>query len=806
MKDRRTLQQLEAELKETQSRLEEAEETLRAIQNNEVDALVIDGPQGQQVYTLQGAEQPYRTLMETMSEGALTMAADGTILYCNGHFSELIRMPLNNIMGESLYDFVISPNGQSLETMLRECGREGCRQEFFLKTANGEKVPVSLSARSLTLGEAEAFCIVVTDLTEQKGIQGMLEKTRDLLEERVAERTAQLSQTNAALQAEISERKLVEERILRQTALLQGINRIFHGAITSESEEELGSVCLSVAEELTGSAIGFIGEIHPDGQLYGITISDPGWGLCAINDKNGHSGLFEPFQIHGLYGQVIRTGKSLLSNDPASHPQSIGLPKGHPPLTAFLGVPMIEKGQTIGIIAVGNREAGYSLEQQQILEALAPAVVQVFLRMRAEEAVRKSRDELELRVQERTEELSQAYERLKEETRERGQLEQQLIQTQKLEALGTLSGGIAHDFNNILAGIIGFTEMVMEDAAPDGPEYRRLEMALKGANRGRDLVKQILSFSRQTGQDRAPLNLSSIVKEGLQLLRPALPSTIEIVSKNSTADDRILADPVQMHQILMNLCTNAAHAMREKGGMLDIDISKVSVADGSFAPTPEMSPGEYVVLQVRDTGTGMTPEVLERIFDPFFTTKQQGEGTGLGLSVVHGIAKSHGGHVSVESEPGKGSLFRVYLPKVEIQVLPGVKEAPSAAGGSERILFVDDEDLLVELNRERLTRLGYDVIATTRSMDALDMFRKEPDRFDLVITDQTMPNLTGMDLAAELLKIKATIPIILCTGHSDSLTPERAQAAGIKAFLMKPLGRYAMAEAVRRVLDGVKPA
>jgi signal transduction histidine kinase/ActR/RegA family two-component response regulator len=436
----------------------------------------------------------------------------------------------------------------------------------------------------------------------------------------------------------------------------------------------------------------------------------------------------------------------------------------------------------------------------KLLGAVA-SFIDITERKRAEEALQKANTGLEIRVQERTFELSEAYETLQREVDERKKAEDQLIRRQKLEALGTLAGGIAHDFNNILAGIIGFTEMVLEDIYPDGPEYKRLGLALKGAYRGRDLVRQILTFSRQTAQDRKPLAFRQVVEEGLKLLRPTIPSTIEIVSTSITDDDSILADPVQMHQVLMNLCTNAAHAMREKGGVLTINISETSLSKDSPAPVPDMKPGEYVVLKVSDTGCGMEPETLERIFDPFFTTKEQGEGTGLGLSVAHGIIKSHGGYVTVESKPGKGTTFQIYLPRIKKQTLSKDGVAPVTTGGNERILIVDDEDILIELNQQRLSKLGYNVVATTSSTDALDIFRKEPDTFDLVITDQTMPNLTGMDLATELLKIRASIPIILCTGHSETVSPEQAKKSGIRAFLMKPLGKQELAQVIRRLLD-----
>ncbi|OPY68739.1 MAG: Blue-light-activated protein [Syntrophorhabdaceae bacterium PtaU1.Bin034] len=420
------------------------------------------------------------------------------------------------------------------------------------------------------------------------------------------------------------------------------------------------------------------------------------------------------------------------------------------------------------------------------------------------DVLQKAHDELEKRIRERTTELQQAYDQLRKESRDREQAEQQLLRRQKLEALGTLASGIAHDFKNILAGVIGFCEMVLETLTPDSREHKRLQLALKGAYRGHDLVKQILAFGRKSEQDKKPLALKEIVEEILKLLKPTFPSTVEIVSRSYTDDDQIFADSGQMHQVMMNLCTNAVHAMRDTGGVLEIGISGIVIAEGARAPFPGMKPGEYVVLEVSDTGSGMEPETLERIFDPFFTTKREGEGTGLGLSVSHGIVRSHDGYIVVESEPGKGSIFRVYLPGFKETTSTGVKEAPSLAGGRERILIVDDEDILVELQRQRLSDLGYDVVAITSSLEALNIFREGPDAFDLVITDQAMPNLTGMDLAAELLKVRPDIPIVLCTGHSDKVSSERAREGGIQGFLMKPVDKHEMAVAVRRVLDTKK--
>ena len=381
------------------------------------------------------------------------------------------------------------------------------------------------------------------------------------------------------------------------------------------------------------------------------------------------------------------------------------------------------------------------------------------------------------------------------------QLEDRLRQTQKMKAIGTLAGGIAHDFNNILAGIMGFTEMVMDDTDPASPEYRRLELALKGAHRGRDLVRQILTFSRQAEYEQKPVALGDIVEEGLKLMRPLLPATTQIRSTLPSGGDTVMADPAQMHQVLMNLCTNGIQAMGKRGGVLEISVAREHVRKDGRTTASGMRPGDYATLTVRDTGCGMGPETVERIFDPFFTTKAHGEGTGLGLSVVHGIVKSHGGFIRVESEPGKGSSFSIYLPRIERHEAAADEES-SATGGRECILFVDDEDLLVELNNERLSQLGYDVVGTTSSLEALKVFRKEPWRFNLVITDYTMPDMTGVELARRLLQARSDIPIILCTGYNDDISPEKAKKAGIREFLLKPQSKRELDQAIRRILDG----
>ena len=384
-------------------------------------------------------------------------------------------------------------------------------------------------------------------------------------------------------------------------------------------------------------------------------------------------------------------------------------------------------------------------------------------------------------------------------------LETQLRQVQKMEAIGTLAGGIAHDFNNILAAIMGYTEMALYDV-PEGTSGRRnLEQVLKAGYRGKDLVKQIITFSRRRDEERRPMQISPIVKEALKLLRASLPTTIDFRQNIKTQSGMVLADPTQIHQVLMNLISNAAYAMREKGGVLEVSLTDVDIyPDDAAPPHPDLKPGPFLKLTVSDTGHGIEHAIIERIFDPFFTTKRPGEGTGMGLAVVHGIVKSYGGAILVDSEPGKGSTFDVFFPRIEGNVLPEVDSAAPMPRGNEHILFVDDEADLADMVQQMLERLGYSVVAKTSSLEALEVFKVHPDQFDLVITDQTMPHMAGVDLAKELMRIRPEIPIILCTGFSEVISAEEAKTLGIREFLMKPFATRGLAETIRRALDSKK--
>ncbi len=378
--------------------------------------------------------------------------------------------------------------------------------------------------------------------------------------------------------------------------------------------------------------------------------------------------------------------------------------------------------------------------------------------------------------------------------------EAQLRQAQKMEALGTLTGGIAHDFNNILGAMIGFTELAQERALKGSRQEHHLQRVMEAGLRGRDLVKQMLTFSRKTEQKKDLLQLSSIVKESMKLLGASIPSTINIRVKADSGSGLVLAEPTQMQQILMNLCNNAAHAMLEKGGTLDVELSDVTVSPFEGSPHA-IAPGLYTKLVVQDTGAGISPDIMGKLFDPFFTTKKLGEGTGLGLSVVDGIVKQHNGYITVMSQPGKGSVFTVYLPRAAEAAPTETVREDAIPTGHEKVLLVDDEEALAEMGQELVEGLGYRVTARTSSIDALATLKADPTAYDLIITDQTMPDMTGMELAEAVAAVRRDMPVILCTGFSHIVNANRARAAGIRAFAMKPLTKREIAETIRKVLD-----
>jgi PAS domain S-box-containing protein len=384
-----------------------------------------------------------------------------------------------------------------------------------------------------------------------------------------------------------------------------------------------------------------------------------------------------------------------------------------------------------------------------------------------------------------------------EEMRER--LEAQLRQSQKLEAIGTLAGGIAHDFNNILGAIISYTELTRLENARDGRIQRNLGEVLSASQRAAALVQQVLTFSRKQPQKRASIDLAPVVREALSLLRSTLPRTIELEARLGDGLPAVLADPTQVHQIVVNLCTNASHAMRGRQGTITVALSAHAQATGARAQA-ELQPGEYLVLSVQDSGHGMSEETLQRVFEPFFTTKGPGEGSGLGLAVVHGIVEDHGGTVSVESRLDEGTCVHVFLPCTTQPVAVAEPQRDGARGSGERIIFVDDEPVLCAATTALLSRLGFQPTALTSSDDAWHAFNQTPDAFDLVITDLTMPRMTGIELARRIQRVRPGLPILLTSGFPSQLNDDALRDLGVRGLLLKPVDHSALLTGIQRAL------
>ena len=383
-------------------------------------------------------------------------------------------------------------------------------------------------------------------------------------------------------------------------------------------------------------------------------------------------------------------------------------------------------------------------------------------------------------------------------------LESSLRQAQRMESIGNLAGGIAHDFNNILFPIIGLSEILLEDLPHGSQERENAEEIYKAGKRGSDLVKQILAFSRQSEHKMMPTRIQNILKEVSKLSRSTIPSFIEIKQDIQEHCGIVLADPSQIHRIVMNIITNAYHAVESTGGQISIALKQTTLEDPELIEI-NLAPGAYAVLSVSDTGHGMSEEIIGKIFDPYFTTKAQGKGTGLGLAVVYGIVKEHGGAINVYSEIGKGSTFDIYLPLMKkLNGVESIHDAQAYPAGNERILVVDDEVSIARLEKQMLERLGYQVTSRINSVEAVEAFRADPSAFDLVVTDMSMPNIPGDELARKIKSIRSDVPVIICTGFSERLNPEKAACIGINGFLMKPIVKAEMAKMVRKVLDEAK--
>jgi PAS domain S-box-containing protein len=694
-----------------------------------------------------------------------------------------------------------------------------------------------------------------------------------------------------------TERKRAEKEVLKQSAMLEGMNRILRETLTSQTDKEVAQVCLSVVEELTGSKFGFIGELDHAGRFNTIALSDPGWISCRMPKPHAVA-MIRDMEIRGIWGEVIKNERSFVVNDPASHPDRVGIPEGHPPLTSFLGVPLKRTGKTIGMIALANKESGYDLADQQSVEALSTALVEALNRIRAEEALRKSEEKFQKLFDEapvgyveldaegcitqvnRTEltmlgysademlgqplwkfvveeEVSRerikaklsgskpfgkAFERiykrkggttlpvvieealirdaegkitgihttirdvteLKRAEKELSDLQEQLRQSQKIEAIGRLAGGVAHDFNNLLTVIKGYTQLSLLDLKENNPLWENIQEIQKATERATDLTRQLLAFSRRQILNPKVLDLNSLLRDTEKMLRRMIGEDIELVTLLSENLGRVKIDPGQIEQVIFNLAVNARDAM-PSGGKLTIETANVESDEVYAHAHIGTIPGHYVRLSVSDTGVGMSREVQEKAFDPFFTTKEKGKGTGLGLSTVYGIVTQSGGNIWVYSEPGHGTIFKIYLPRIEeeLDILNGKNETDSIPRGSETVLLVEDEPSVRDLANRLLKQQGYRVLEAANGEDAFRLVQENTgEKIHLLLTDVVLPQMGGKELADHLKLFRPDIRVLYTSGYTDYAIVHHGVLNSGTHFLQKPFSLKTLSQKVREVLDG----
>ncbi|MCF8130409.1 MAG: response regulator, partial [Deltaproteobacteria bacterium] len=633
---------------------------------------------------------------------------------------------------------------------------------------------LKIAERRMPNGDIVGFRV---NITRYKTAEEALKKAHDDLERKVEMRTAELKESNDRLLVEVEAHKKTEKALKQQNEYLSALHDMSIGMFGRMALSELLENIVKRAAKLTGIPNGFLHLYDPETDELVIH--------AGSGDYSGQIG-YRLSAGTGLAGAVWQTGKPIILADYAAWPGRLGdslFDNSH----SMIGIPLPAGCGTDGVIGLSFPDKENKIDEslipvlEQFAEIASLAIYNASLFEKIEDGLTK---QIEIE-------------------KERREMEKKLFQSQKMESIGTLAGGIAHDFNNILSAIIGYTELALDEVEPGSGIGDYLPEVYTAGKRARDLVKQILTFARKSEEELKIIRVNTIAREVLKFIRSTIPTTIQI-SKSIESNSQIKGNATQVHQVLMNLCTNAAHAMEQEGGVLALSIRDVFIPERITHRNMVLTPGHYMEIRISDTGEGISPDIIDAIFEPYFTTKDPGEGTGMGLAVVHGIVDSYGGKITVDSELNKGTVFTIYLPIIQKHKEDVPHPSETLPRGTERVLLVDDEVTIVELGREILERLGYLVTTRTSSLEALERFRSGPDDFDLVITDMTMPNMTGDRLATEMMAIRKDVPVILCTGYSKKISAERVSEIGIKALVYKPLVRANLSKTVRKVLDEAK--
>lgn len=770
-----------------------------------------------QLEALKESHERHSTILSSIKSGVLIIDENThEIVDVNEAAQEMIGEEYEEIIGKVCHNFVCPAEKGSCP--ISDKGEVLADSEMTLLTGNGENIPILKTAVPITLGGRSCFLESFVDITKLKNAEDELIHYRDQLKDLVEQRTLELNESEVLFKTifDSSPQAIILTEL--DAGKIVDSNDMFCDLSQFTKEELVGARTTDLSFFSDDERLFFIDTLRQAGSVDGFEMD------CKAKDGSIVNTL--------LYAKTMKISEKVLImttlvNVTGRLKAEKALIESEEKYRSILDESSIGYyevdltgrftfvSDAICEIMGADRDELMGLSYKEYTsEETAQKIFLIFNRIFSTGQMKK-RFEYQVYIKNKNSRVLETSVVLLKDQQgeiigfsgivmnitEQRDLELQLQNVQKMEAIGTLAGGIAHDFNNILAAILGYAELAKLNS-PDNPKVQNfLTQLCLASERARGLVKQILAFSRQSKVEKKPIDIGNIIKEALKLLRASIPSTIEIFQSVEENLGVVEADETQIHQIVMNLCANAFHAMEKDGGQLDISLIPVNVGIDEASGWQDIKPGPYLKFMVADTGHGMSSNIESRIFEPYFTTKDVGEGSGMGLATVHGIVKNHGGDIKVFSEQDAGTSFHILLPLIEHKIEAKVEESLEIPGGTERILFVDDEQFLIDIGKEFLEKLGYTVDVWPNPNEALDSFRKNPDKYDMVITDMTMPTMTGLKLASEVKKVSPLIPIILCTGYSKNITPESAIDMGINSILMKPLTLQKMAKTIRRVFE-----